>query len=230
MNNTDQHIQQLYHDRLGAKELAPEPGTWDDLEKKLRKKTFFIFNPFRFNIWYLSLIVTCTGVLTMLYFYDAPEQNDMNQQQTNSPIIHVIDTLDEDSVEKTPQKNKQYPAHQQAKSKEEKDCDKKIKKNKTNSTSGKTGPFEHNNAEKDSTDSTGINSRKNKLNLAEKPLEDAPVIDSIQAMPFKDTLIKNEKQLSSRPEIKKKNSDTTIIEVDTVKINEKMKKKVIRLR
>jgi len=230
MNKTEQHIQQLYHDHLGTKELAPEPGTWDDLEKKLRKKTFFTFNPFRLNIWYLTLIVSCTGLLTMMYYYNTPEQNNMFQHQTKSPIIHVMDTVDDNIVEKTPRKNKQYPAHQHAKSEEEKDNNKKIKRKKTNSTSDKTGSFELNNAEKDGTDSTGINSRKNNLNLAEKPSEDPILIDSIQATSFNDTVFKNEKPLSLPPETKKKNRDTTIVEVDTVKINEKMKQKVIRLR
>ncbi len=229
MDKIDQHIQQIYHERLGAKELPPQPDTWGQLGKKMQKKKFFMFSPKRLNIWYLGLMASFVGLLAVLYFHEIPGQNDMVRHQTNTPASYVPDTITKDTMGKTLQQNNQYPEIQQTK---------EVKKEKTpqpqpqpqpNSTLNNTPQVvEHKIITKDSAD---IAPQNNSLVFADENLDIEPEIDSSRAKaPLNDTLKKNAIQPDVQTVIKKKKKDTIIEVVDTVKVNKKKKNKVIRLR
>jgi hypothetical protein len=83
MNNSDQHLEQLFNDNLGSQFEIQGSTSWKQLQVRRNKGRFLRFNYNTLNIYYIA-IVGCTIITAMLFFANKPNSKDVVQPQ---PII-----------------------------------------------------------------------------------------------------------------------------------------------
>ncbi len=71
MSKADQHIDQLFKDKLKKGKISKPGGAeWKNIQGKIGMKNFFGFNPFQFNIFYLTAGIIGAGFLGY-HMYDS---------------------------------------------------------------------------------------------------------------------------------------------------------------
>ncbi len=256
MDDFDKYLKIYYQDRQGQMKMEPGLGTWDKLNKKMKMKKFFMFDVYRFNVWYLTFIILLGSY--GLYQVNSPGNN----KHDNSIKQHHVPV-------QTKQKNmqNQYPVEKSKKSTvttrvgttgKTGGGDNKIMgdnkgvnfsdhepKNKLTTQTGqmsndtideanvdiKTG---HSHARTDMDDFAEPSSRHREFHSTNDSIENQEFFRQEKITVQADSFINkiNTVHVKQGKEIRQaKNYKTdTIMHVDTVRIKEKKKKDIIRIR
>ena len=86
---TDIKVSELFRQQLEGYEIVPDGSVKKKLMRKLELQEFMHFNPFRFNIWYLTLITATliTGLLLLISGIPQLEQVPEGAEKTGNEII-----------------------------------------------------------------------------------------------------------------------------------------------
>lgn len=79
-------IKELFEVKLEYSEVSPSASVRDELMKKLERREFVRFNPSRFNIYYLGLIVAA-AITAGIMLFQGNQQENKNQDTPASELI-----------------------------------------------------------------------------------------------------------------------------------------------
>lgn len=124
MSNYKKDIEQLFKDEFEGFEMKPSNKVWNNLEKEILKTKFTRFNPAKFNIYYLSLLILAAiGII----FLSTANLNHLYKTASNSENITYNNNDRNIYTEKIGEnQNDDFVVDNQALSAENKDFENKV--------------------------------------------------------------------------------------------------------